>query len=323
MAATSTTHLVDSMRDAATTFVAALEESQRVELGARLDDPGYRQWSYLPGPRDGLPLAAMSPEQRHLALALLDTGCSAGGAQTARAVIELDFIRRELGGGSPQPGDDRFWFRVFGSPGEQAWAWRVNGHHLAVQVAVVGDELAVTPSFFGTEPATVPSGPHEGLRVLTTEEDLARELLTTLDEDQRRLAVTSVTAPADILTRHDPVADPSVVAGGIGHGDLDGAQQGLLQRLVRHYFGRVAEPAAEASWADAQEAGLDEIRFAWAGGARPGEGHYYSLLGPTFLVEYDNTQDGANHIHSVWRDLRHDWGDDLLAQHYAARRHRD
>jgi hypothetical protein len=322
MAATGTTHLVETMRDAATAFVAALEETQRVELGARLEDPAYRQWSYLPGPRDGLPLAVMSPHQRHLALALLDTGCSAGGAQTARAVIELDFIRRELGGGNPHPGDDRFWFRVFESPGDRAWAWRVNGHHLAVQVAVVGAEVAVTPSFFGTEPATVPSGPHEGLRVLTTEEDLARGLLTSLDDDQRRQAVTSGTAPSDILTRHDPVADPSVVASGIGHGDLDAAQQGLLQRLVRHYFGRVAEPAAEASWADAREAGLDEIRFAWAGGARPGEGHYYSLLGPTFLVEYDNTQDDANHIHSVWRDLRHDWGDDLLARHYAASPHR-
>ena len=323
MAATGTTQRVTTMRGAATAFVAALEESQRVELGARLEDPGYRRWSYLPGPRDGLPLAAMSPEQRHLALALLDAGCSAGGARTARAVIELDFIRRELGGGNPQPGDDRFWFRVFGSPGDHAWAWRVNGHHLAVQVAVVGAEVAVTPSFFGTEPATLLSGPHEGLRVLPVEEDLARELLAALDDGQRRLAVTSGTAPSDILTRHDPVADPSVVVGGIRHGDLDGGQQGLLQRLVRHYFGRVAEPAGRAAWADAREAGLDEIRFAWAGGARRREGHYYSVLGPTFLLEYDNTQDDANHIHSVWRDLRHDWGDDLLAQHYAASRHRD
>jgi hypothetical protein len=116
MAATSTTQLVDTMRTAATAFIAALEERQHVEMGAQLDDPAYQQWSYLPGPRDGLPLAVMSPDQRDLALALLDTGCSAGGARTARAVIELDFIRRELAGGNPQPGDDRFWFRVFGSP---------------------------------------------------------------------------------------------------------------------------------------------------------------------------------------------------------------
>jgi hypothetical protein len=263
----------------------------------------------------------MTPAQRDLALALLDTGCSAGGRRTARAVIELDMIRRELGGGTPEPGDDRFWFRVFGSPEDGAWAWRVNGHHLAVQVAVVGGDVAVTPSFFGSEPARVTSGPHAGLRVLTTEEDLARELLTGLDEDQRRAAVTSDTAPPDILTRHDPVADPAVIGRGIGHGDLGPDQQATLQRLVRHYFERTPQAPAQAAWADAVDAGLDEVRFAWAGGAHPGEGHYYSVLGPTFLLEYDNTQDDANHIHSVWRDLRNDWGDDLLARHYATSPH--
>jgi hypothetical protein len=321
MATTTTAQLLDTMRTAAAAFTAALDDAQRLELAASLDDPGYRHWSYLPGSRDGVPLAAMTTEQRDLALTLLDAGCGAAGARTARAVIALDLVRRRLGGGDPRPGDDRFWFRVFGSPADAAWAWRVNGHHLAVHVAVVGDEVAVTPSFFGSEPATVTSGPHRGLRVLTVEEDLARELLTSLDHDQRRTAVGSDTAPPDILTRHDPVADPALLGRGIAHGDLDDGQQARLQQLVRHYFGRVAQPAADAAWEEAVAAGLDEVRFAWAGGARPGEGHYYSVHGPTFLLEYDNTQDHANHIHSVWRDLRHDWGDDLLARHYAEGHH--
>jgi hypothetical protein len=319
--ATTTAQLVETMRGAAAAFTAALDDDQRAELAASLDEPGYRQWSYLPGSRDGVPLAAMSAEQREVAMALLDAGCGTAGARTARAVIELDLVRRQLGGGDPRPGDDRFWFRVFGSPADAAWAWRVNGHHLAVHVAVVGHEVAVTPSFFGSEPATVTSGPHRGLRVLTVEEDLARELLTSLDEEQRRKAVDSATAPPDILTRHDPVADPALLGRGIGHGELDGTQQARLGGLVRHYFGRAAEPAAAAAWDEVVAAGLDEVRFSWAGGARPGEGHYYSVLGPTFLLEYDNTQDQANHIHSVWRDLRHDWGDDLLARHYAEGHH--
>ena len=321
MAATDTTRLVEGMRARAAALVAALAHEQRQELGADLEDPGYRHWSYLPGSRDGLALAAMDPAQRERAMALLDAGCGAAGARTARAVIELDLIRRQLGGEQPRPGDDRFWFRFFGSPADPAWAWRVNGHHLAVHVAIVGTEVAVTPSFFGSEPARVPSGPHEGLRVLTAEEDLARSLLSGLDDGQRRQAVTSATAPHDILTRHDPLADPSRLGQGIGHGELDDGQQALLHELVRHYFGRVAEPAAEAAWAEVVATGLDEVRFAWAGGAQPGEGHYYSVHGPTFLVEYDNTQDDANHIHSVWRDLRHDWGDDLLARHYAVGHH--
>ena len=317
MASTSP-QLTGRMAEAASALVATLAPEQQQAVAADLQDPDVREWSYLPGPRAGLSLAEMTSGQRESALALLDTGCSATGAQTARAVIELDMVRRQLGGGAPEAGDDRFWFRVFGSPADEAWAWRVNGHHLAVQVTVVGTELTVTPSFFGSEPARVRSGPHAGLRVLTAEEDLARELVGSLDEGQRQRAITSPAAPHDILTRHDPVADPSRISAGIGHADLHPDQQQRLQRLVRHYFGRTPEVASAAAWEAADRAGLDHVRFAWAGGTNPGEGHYYSVLGPTFLVEYDNTQDDANHIHSVWRDLTDDWGGDLLARHYAA-----
>ncbi len=316
--ATATARLVSRMAGAAEGFLATLGPPESDAVAGELDGPEFREWSYLPGPRDGLSLAEMTPAQREAALSLLDTGCSATGARTARAVIELDIIRRQLGGGDPRPGDDRFWFRVFGTPeADGAWAWRVNGHHLAVHVTVAGGDLTVTPSFFGSEPATVLTGPHEGLRVLTAEEDLARDLLGSLDEDQRRAAITSEVAPTDVLTRNDPVADRSRITGGIAHGDLTTDQQAGLQRLVRHYFDRTPEPASAMAWASAREAGLDEIRFAWAGGTRPGEGHYYSILGPTFLLEYDNTQDDANHVHSVWRDLTDDWGGDLLARHYA------
>lgn len=322
------------MAQAADRLVAGLDAGQRAALElplpdadadgpAGLADPRFTRWSYLPGPRDGLRLGDLDAQQRELALALLDTGCSAAGARTARAVIDLDIVRRELGGGDPEPGDDRFWFRLFGSPQEHAWAWRVNGHHLAVQVTVVGDEVAVTPSFYGSEPATVLTGPHAGMRVLTAEEDLARDLLGRLDADQLRAAVTSDTAPDDILTRTDPVADPALLETGIGHGDLDRDQQAGLQRLVRHYLDRTPGAAAGRAWAEVTAAGLDQLRLGWAGGTNPGEGHYYSVLGPTILIEYDNTQDDANHIHSLWRDLRHDWGADLLAAHYAANPHSD
>ena len=318
MASTSP-QLTRRMAEAAAALVATLDPAQQQALVADLRDPDFREWSYLPGPRAGVPLADLTPAQREAALALLDTGCSDAGARTARKVIELDLVRRQLGGGDPEPGDDRFWFRVFGDPAAGgAWAWRVNGHHLAVHVTAAGDDLTVTPSFFGSEPARVLTGPHEGLRVLTAEEDLARDLLASLGDAQVRQAITSPTAPPDILTRHDPVADPTRIGAGIAHGDLTGDQQQHLQRLVRHYFERTPDVASAEAWGRANDAGLDEIRFAWAGGTSPGEGHYYSVLGPTFLLEYDNTQDDANHIHSVWRDLTDDWGGDLLARHYAA-----
>ncbi len=317
MDATSSAAVVAQMADAAEAFLGTLDEAGRVAATGRLGGRDYRQWTYLPGPRPGLCLADMSVEQRATVLALLDAGCSAAGAKTARAVIGLDMIHRQLVA-DPDLEDHRFWVRVLGDPtGEQPWAWRVNGHHLAVHVVAVSGSIASTPSFYGANPATVPSGPHRGLRTLSDEEELARLLLADLDGPLRTAAITSDRAPADIRTRFDPVADPTVIDRGLAHGDMTPAQQDALQRLVRHYFGRATEATAERAWAEAVEAGLDEIRFGWAGSDIRGEGHYYSVLGPTLLIEYDNTQDDANHIHTVWRDLRHDWGDDLLLEHYA------
>jgi len=282
-----------------------------------------QKWTYLPGPRPGLSLAEMTIAQRVLALELLDAGCSAGGAQTARGIIELERVRRQLTGQSVAPGDDPYWVRILGDVSrDEPWAWRVNGHHLAVHVTVVVDQLAVTPNFLGAEPAVVPRGQHVGLRTLAAEEDLARALLAGLDTAQRLTAVTSEVAPHDILTRFDPVADPRALPTGLPHAQMTDEQRALLQHLVRCYFDRAPLEHANACWQRAVEAGLERMRFGWAGSDRRGLGHYYCVSGPTFLIEYDNTQDDANHIHSVWRDLRGDWGGDLLATHYADRHRR-
>ncbi len=313
--------VVERMTKAANGFLASLDTQQRPAAAAAFDIADHRHWTYLPGERPGLALAHMTDEQRALALQLLDSGCSSGGARTARAVIELDMIRRLLSAGAGRevrPTDHRFWVRILGEPaGEAPWAWRVNGHHLAVHVTVVGDATSVTPHFFGAEPAVVPHGPHQGLRTLPDEEDLARALLTALDPAQRAVAVVADLAPRDILTRADPVADPNLVPSGLAYAQLSGEQRGLLQRLVRLYFDRAPSEIAEVSWADVLVTGVDSVSFSWAGSDLPRQGHYYAVRGPTFLLEYDNTQDEANHIHSVWRDLRNDWGHDLLADHYA------
>jgi Protein of unknown function (DUF3500) len=188
---------------------------------------------------------------------------------------------------------------------------------------VAGDTTTLTPHFVGSEPAVIPSGPDAGRRLLGPEEDLARELAAGLDPEQRVLGVVAEVAPDDILTRHDPVADPSLLPAGIGRDLLRPDQQDLLDRLVRRYLDRAPASYADRCWRDAEEAGLDAIRFAWAGPTErgPGLGHYYCVTAPDFLIEYDNTQDDANHIHSVWRDLTDDWGPDLLARHYATGHH--
>ncbi|TDE39917.1 DUF3500 domain-containing protein [Nonomuraea mesophila] len=309
---------VRTMRQAVLGFLSSLDTERRAAATAAFGSPERRQWSYLPGPRPGLMVAEMTSAQQERALALLDAGCGVNGARMARGVIELERIRRRLATGLDEIDGDRYWFRVFGDPGGAGpWTWRVNGHHLAVHITVVGDSIAVTPSFLGAEPAMVLSGPQRGMRLLAEEEDLGRALLADLTPYQRSVAITGEVAPDDVLTRSDPVAGLDGIPRGLAYADMSKPSKDLLERLVRRYFDRAPGWYGETCWREAQDAGLDEVTFAWMGSDQRGQGHYYCVAGPTFLLEYDNTQDDANHIHSVWRDLRHDWGEDLLARHYA------
>src|SRR5262249_44427464 len=176
-----------------------------------------------------------------------------------------------------------------------------------------------TPAFFGANPARVPSGPHAGLRVLGAEEDLARKLLASLDAAQRRMAVIATSAPSDIILGpgRKSVPDPA----GVAAADLAPQQRQVLMDLIGEYLGNLRDDVARAQREKIERAGAGAIRFAWAGGTAKGEGHYYRVQGPTFVIEYDNTQDNANHVHSVYRDLDNDFGGDLLRRHYAESPH--
>lgn len=316
--------MTDPMTAAATTFLAALDPDQLTRAAAPFDALDRRTFTYLPRSRPGVALGDLSEPQQSAALDLFATGLSAAGLADARAIMDLETVLGavERAAGAPtwerrQPGS--YWFRVYGTPGAPVWGWRVGGHHLAVTVTVVDGRVVGTPQFFGANPATVPVGhPGAGRRTLAAEQDLGRALVTSLPPAERAAAITSPQAPRDILTRDDPVADAGLIAAGLAYGDMPPDGRELLARLVRHYLGRVTAAAAEPAWAEIAAAGLERVTFSWAGPIQPGQGHYYAVLGPTFLLEYDNTQHGANHVHSVWRDLRHDWGDDLLAAHHAA-----
>jgi hypothetical protein len=298
--------------DVARALLASLDAGQSRLVRGELTDPALRRWTYLPGDRPGLPMEDLTAAQHALAIELLQ---SCDGNDLAMGAVEVERVRRELAGGSP-PAGDRYWLRVLGDPdGDGPWGWRINGHHLALHVIVTAGGTTYTPHFIGSEPAVVPGGG----RILGLEEDLGRRLATGFDPDQRALGVSADVAPADILTRFDPVADPSVLPDGIGRDQLTPSQQEILDRLIQRYFHRAPTPYAQACWRDATAAGLEQIRFAWAGPTTAGEGHYYCVRAPEFLIEYDNTQDGANHAHSVWRHLRHDWGGDLLRAHYEQR----
>jgi hypothetical protein len=304
------------MSQAANNFLAALTPELRAKAVFEFKDSQRFDWHFIPKARKGLPVKDMNSPQRLLAHALLSTGLSQRGYMKATTIMSLEQILYDLENKAPHRDADLYFFTIFGTPGDSTWGWRVEGHHLSLNFTVAGEQvLAVTPSFFGANPAKIQSGPRQGLRVLGSEEDLARQLVKSMNSDQLKVALITNLAPRDIITGAERKArslDPL----GITSSNLNDQQRELLLSLLKEYLFRYRTEIAESDLKKIQQAGQDKISFAWAGGLEPGQGHYYRIQGPSFLMEYDNTQDNANHIHSVWRDLQNDFGEDLLRNHY-------
>jgi hypothetical protein len=315
----------ERLSDAVSAWLDGLDGDQRAAAMFAFDDPDRFVWAFTPGDRRGLALRDMGPPQREAAIATLRAAMSGRGAAEATAIIALEAVLGEIeraGGRSNGPRRDPvlYWFAVFGDPaarGGEPWMWRVGGHHVAIHMTVAeGQIIGSSPSFLGANPAVIPNGPRRGERTLTGEETLARELLAILPETARRVAVVDPVAPPEILTSNAASADANRLPRGLSWTDMPPAAQNSLEGLIRLYLGRAADDTAAEDWRRAVAAGLAETTFAWAGPTEPGRGHYYAVLGPRLLIEYDNTQNGANHIHAVWRDLANDWGEDLLGAHY-------
>jgi Protein of unknown function (DUF3500) len=306
-------------------WLDGLDDSQRAQATIPFDTPERFVWAYTPGPRKGLAIRDMRPDQRAASGAIVASAMSSRTAGEIAAILSLETVLGELERADGRSGwlrrdPDLYWFAVFGAPGSPTpWSWRIGGHHVAVHVTVADNRvIGATPSFLGANPAVVPSGPRAGARTLPGEEQLARALLSGLTLTERNAAIIDGSAPADILTGTGRVAVLRSVPVGIRHADLGAPRQAALERLIRHYVQRLRPELADAAWKRIVRAGLDEATFAWAGSDAPGRGHYYAVRGPSFVIEYDNTQNGANHIHAVWRDLDNDWGEDVLAAHMDA-----
>lgn len=309
-----------AMAEAAGRLLAGLPPALKQKASFSLDDAHRVEFFFVPTPRKGVPLKELSPPQRQLVHALVKTGLSQAGYTKATQIIELEKVLAELEKNPVRRDPELYYVSVFGTPAaDGTWGWRFEGHHLSLNFTVVrGTMIATAPQFMGTNPAEVRvEGPLKGRRTLAAEEDLARQLVTSLDEKQRKEAVFDSEAPDDILTTNRTKVDP-LAPQGIQARSLTAKQADLLRQLLREYAARMPAPVADERMARLQKAGFGEIRFAWAGGFTRGDGHYYRVQGPTFLVEYDNTQNKANHIHTVWRDFDGDFGRDLLRDHYKA-----
>jgi hypothetical protein len=313
---------------AARAALGALPDSLRPAATFSFDTTERSNWFFVPIARKGVTLARMGADARARVDSLLLTGLSPRGFETARTIMRHEAILHDIEAAGPPEGrrftrdSSLYYLSVFGEPGAASpWGWRVEGHHLSVNYTRVGENAPlVTPVFFGANPARVPSGPKAGLRILAAEEDLARELVLMLDATRRRTAVFSDTAYVDIETRNDPKAR-TLRTEGLRAAEMTAPQRAQLRKLVEHYAGRLTAASRAHALRDVEDGGFGELRFAWAGSTDVGKAHYYRVHGPTILIEYDNQQNNANHIHTVWRDLRHDFGGDLLAEHYRKHKH--
>jgi hypothetical protein len=316
------------LQTAVSTWLATLDDRLRAAATHPFDSRERFIWGFVPGDRTGVSIGELNDPQRAAALEIIRVAMSERGAAEVRGVVALEPILGELersdGRGSWMRRESgRYWFGVYGDPsGEAPWAWRVEGHHVSVRSTVAdGRVVSVTPSFLGANPATIPSGPRAGQRTLDGEETLARAALAAMSAEERAIAVVDPVAPPEIVSGTSRRARLDEVPMGLRRGELGDPGRVALDALIGHYLGRVPTEVAEAAWARISAAGLDELAFAWAGSDQPGRGHYYAIQSPGLLIEYDNTQNGANHIHSVWRDPSNDWGDDILAAHYQAAHH--
>ena len=332
---------------AVTRFIASLSDEQQQQAVFDFAAPHRTRWFFVPdkfiqdepaGKRLGLTIKSMSPQQRHLAQGILMAVLEHRGQQQALAIMSLEQVLHDLENANPIRDPELYYISIYGNPAgslnakppaesdkphdhadRPTWSVRWEGHHLSLNVTVAaGERVSLTPSFFGSNPGEVREGPFKGLQILAAEQSLARELVQSLDTDQLKLALLDGKAPDDIITSADRAVNKGVFlpAQGVPFEKLRPTQQRLLLALVESYAGKYRPELLEQIDDRKKIADGHGLFFAWAGGTEPGQGHYYRIQSEHYLFEYDNTQNNANHVHAVWRDLDGDFGADILAEHY-------
>jgi len=294
-------------------------EGDRKQLDQPFSDAARSDWHYVPRSRVGIAWRDMSAKQREATTQLLRSALSDAGMDKVHAVMALEIALRELEASGSRRDPGNYAVALFGTPAQQPWGWRIEGHHLSLHFTLEGDRyLSTLPQFMGANPALVPrdiknGGPKQGTRVLAQEEDLARQLMAALPERERAVALFDKRTYGDIVTRNAQKLSPLTPVG-VAWPQLPAAEQALLLRLVRAFAEHLRPELVEQRLERVRAGTLDSLRFGWAGSLTRGEPFYFRIQGATFLIELDNS--GSNHIHSVWRDFEGEWGRDVLAEHY-------
>lgn len=309
--------------NSASKFISSLNKDQQLKASFSYDDDERYNFHFVPKDnRKGISLNELMPSQKEAAMSLMKSCLSADGYRKTTEIMQLEIILKavEKRGDSDHYRDPgKYFISIFGIPGKNTvWGWRVEGHHVAFNFSSSQNKLvATTPGFMGSNPAVVQEGPQKGKEILKDETEKGFTLLRSLSKDQMEAVIIDSIAPADIFTfnKRKALIDHD---GGLKWSSMNSAQQQNLLNLIQVYVHRYTKLFADEMMKDIQQAGLENLRFSWAGAREPGIGHphYYRVQGPTIIIEYDNTQNNANHVHAVLRDLKHDFGGDELMEHY-------
>ena len=295
--------LAAGMATAAGRFLDGLPEEARTKATYEFAAEERTRWHWtVPRsvPRNGLPLAEMTPAQRETALALLRASLSEEGYAKNLDIMSL---QEDLG-----QDPSLYYVTIFGDPGGTApWGWRFEGHHLSRHFTVAGDEVAAAPFFHGAWPTESASG----LVAMEREEAAARELVLSLSGAARDEAVFQAESLTVHVTQNEPAVQPLEPVGVLAD-ELAEDQQALIREIVETYLASLPDDLADAARPRAMPDGVAGIRFGWAGSFEPRQPQYYRLQGETFLLEFDNSRNSGTHIHSVWRDFDQDFGRHLL-----------
>jgi hypothetical protein len=315
-----------AMREAVLAWRETLGPKLTQQAIFEFDGPERTDWHFVPKDRVGVKWNDMNLEQRRAAHNLLRTALSSQGYFKATAIMSLENELRRIEATRPDVNNirdpEKYWLALFGDPeSDGPWGWRIEGHHLSLNFSsITGQVVSVTPAFFGTNPAELRDGNHAGLRILGKEEDLARELITSCTPEQLREAIILDAAPQEIITQPGmeiKFAEPD----GLSAADMTEEQRTLLRKLLEELFGNYEADIRDKALHEMDHAGFAKLHFGWAGSTKRGEAHYFRIHGPTLAIEYDNTQNNANHAHLVWHSPSNNFAADFLRRHYAESPH--
>jgi len=311
----------DDMVAAADRLLASLTPDQRTQVTFEVNDTSREIWHFLPVAsfdRFGLPLNELSDAQDQLVLDLIKASVSAEGFDKATQIMNLETILKVMENNAPSRDPQQYHIAIYGTPSTKGiWSWSFSGHHISLHYTMVDGALASTPTFLGANPGEVRQGEKKGLRVLIDEEEKALALIASMTDEQKRKAIIAEKAPYEIFTGAASEVKPLEYLG-LKYSAMSAAQKEMLKAIVDEYISFMPEDIAKHRMDKINRSGWDDIVFAWAGVTDRSDGHYYRIQGSSFLIEFDNTQNNANHVHTVWRDFNGDFGRDLIREHYRA-----